>query len=113
MEILEESNQDENEYVFNFLHDRVQQATYLRLDTDQQKKTHLEIGRLLLKQSNNGEENLFDIVNHLNKGRELISDSNELHQLAELNTRTAKKARESTAYDAALTLLEVSMEILS
>jgi predicted ATPase len=64
---------------FQFQHDRVQQAAYsLIADTDK-KSIHLQIGRLLLANTKLAEleNSVFDIVNQLNEGRELIEDNAE------------------------------------
>lgn len=60
---------------YKFLHDRVQQAAYILLDSNELLTTHYKIGRLLLKTTNpKQEEALFDIVNHLNFSKSLIID---------------------------------------
>lgn len=83
-----------------FLHDRVQQAAYLLIDEDKKKEVHLKIGRLLLKDTPKDEIELayFDIVEHLNKGIDLIENKNEKLNLAKLNLISADKAKEATAY---------------
>ena len=53
------------------------------------KNIHLKIGRLLLQKftKEEREERIFDIVNHLNSGIDLIVSQAEKTQLAELNLR--------------------------
>ena len=89
---------------YRFLHDRVQQAAYAMIPGSDKIKTHLKIGRLRLSSTSQKEleENIFDIVNHLNMGSELIADSEENHQLSKLNLMAGRKAKASTAYEAAL-----------
>ncbi|HEY9674519.1 MAG TPA: AAA family ATPase [Waterburya sp.] len=89
---------------YKFAHDRVQQAAYSLIDEDRKKVVHLQIGRLLLANLSTEErsEKIFEIVDHLNVGRELIIDEPELVKLAQLNLEAGKKAKESTAYAAAL-----------
>ncbi len=88
---------------YKFRHDRVQQAAYGLIDDDYQKAVHLQIGRLLLTNLSEleQEERIFYLVDHLNKGREFIESVNEKIELAELNLRTGKKAKEAMAYNAA------------
>ncbi|MEM7552813.1 MAG: AAA family ATPase [Cyanobacteria bacterium P01_A01_bin.84] len=100
---------------YKFLHDRVQQAAYALISEEEKKAVHLQIGRLLLEntQENKLEENIFDIVNQLNEGTELITEQTERNQLAQLNLRAGKKAKESTAYQLALRYLETGLKLSS
>ena len=89
---------------YRFLHDKVQQAAYGGIDAEARKAVHLKIGRLLLKNvpADQREERLFDIVQQLNEGKELLQDDEERHELAELNLQAAKKAKLTVAHEAAL-----------
>lgn len=100
---------------YKFLHDRVQQAAYSLIPESQRKQTHLKIGQLLLEyfQTKDIEENIFDIVNHLNLGAEFIRDQSQRVQLAELNLITSQKAKASSAYEAALSYSTVGLELLT
>ena len=88
---------------FKFLHDRVQQAAYALIDEDQKKAVHLKIGQLLLANITPQEriERIFEVVDHLNRGRELLTTAAEIIQLATLNLEAGQKAKEATAYAAA------------
>ena len=85
---------------YSFAHDMIQQASYRKLASAEQPVTHLTIGRLIW--TNYGEDipdsALFDIVNHMNQGIELISSAEERYLLAELNIRAGSKAKKSTAH---------------
>ncbi|MUG95683.1 AAA family ATPase [Scytonema sp. UIC 10036] len=87
---------------YKFLHDRVQQAAYALIDIDLKKTVHLQIGKLLLANMSEAEREgkIFTLVDHLNKGRELIENLAEKKSLAELNLYAGKKAKEATAYTA-------------
>ncbi|MBD1828398.1 AAA family ATPase [Microcoleus sp. FACHB-61] len=89
---------------YKFLHDRVQQAAYALIDDDRKKAVHLQIGQLLLRNVSSQElpEKIFEIVDHLNVGRELITDEYQLVELARLNLEAGRRAKASTAYAAAL-----------
>jgi predicted ATPase/tRNA A-37 threonylcarbamoyl transferase component Bud32 len=88
---------------YKFQHDRVQQAAYALIDENHKQTVHLKIGRMLLAStlSDAQEENIFAIVDHLNKGKNLIASKAEKVHLSQLNLKAGKKAKESTAYTAA------------
>jgi predicted ATPase/GAF domain-containing protein len=100
---------------YKFLHDRIQQAAYALIPEDEKRVVHLQVGRLLLEYipESELEHNIFDIVNHLNEGSELITQPSEKHKLARLNFEAGKKAKASTAYKPALKYLEIALKLLS
>jgi predicted ATPase/GAF domain-containing protein len=101
---------------YKFLHDRVQQAAYYLIPEQEKKQVHLQIGRLLLKNVQQGDElqkQIFDIVNQLNEGISLITEQLEKDELAQLNLQAGKKAKASTAYESALRYLEISSNLLA
>ncbi|HEY9853286.1 MAG TPA: AAA family ATPase [Leptolyngbyaceae cyanobacterium] len=99
---------------YRFLHDRVQQAAYSLIPDHQKQATHLQIGRLIQQNLSEieQEENLFDLVGHLNKGIKLITEPRELEILAQLNLKAGIKARHSTAYAAARTYCQTGIDLL-
>ncbi|MBK7002518.1 MAG: AAA family ATPase [Rhodoferax sp.] len=112
-QFLQESDTGSN-IKYRFLHDRVQQAAYSLIAESQLQPLHIRIGRLLLKNTPQDtlDESLFDILEQLNAGRELIEDVAEKLQLAELNLRAGKKAQNATAYQAAVMHLRIGMALL-
>jgi len=100
---------------YKFAHDRIQQAAYSLISEQQKPIIHRKIGQVLLQNtpSDKQEEKIFDIVNQLNFGRELISNQSERDELAELNLQAAKKAKASAAYQSAFNYLHLSKELLS
>ena len=59
------------------------------------------------------EEAIFEIVNQLNRGAELIASQDEREHLAELNLIAGKRAKAATAYASALTYLAAGAALLA
>ncbi|AFY82191.1 AAA family ATPase [Oscillatoria acuminata] len=99
---------------YKFLHDRVQQAAYSLIPESERSNTHLQIGQLLLSHTGSDEleSKIFDIVTHLNAGRESIVDPEFKLEIARLNSLAGKKAKDSTAYQAAVKHLTISRSLL-
>ena len=92
---------------YRFIHDRVHQAAYSLISEASRKSLHLEIGFLLLHDFEtvektltfaDREEQLFNVVNHLNIGMTLIKDEEQKLALAKLNLRAGRHAKLSAAY---------------
>ncbi|ABA23600.1 Serine/Threonine protein kinase and Signal Transduction Histidine Kinase (STHK) with GAF sensor [Trichormus variabilis ATCC 29413] len=99
---------------YRFLHDRVQQAAYSLILDDQKQVTHLTIGKLLLENSNPSfqDSHLFAIVHQLNCGISMITELEQRYQYAQLNLQAGYKAKDSTAYNAALHYFDKGMQFL-
>ena len=99
---------------YKFLHDRVQQAAYSLIREEQRQSTHLTIGQLLQRNISiaHQEDRIFEIVNQMNIGKQLIIDREQRNDLARLNLMAAKKAITATAYDAASLYSETGIEII-
>ena len=106
---------DAGKVAYKFLHDRVQQAAYSLIPEYQKKETHLKIGQLLLANTPvpEREANIFDIVNQLNVGVELIIEESEKYELAKLNLMAGKKAKAATAYEPASKYINVALELVA
>jgi predicted ATPase/signal transduction histidine kinase len=88
---------------YAFLHDRVREAAYSLISVDQRVANHLRIGRCLAASMSDEAltQQVFDVVNQFNQGVALISDSEEIKLVADLNRRAGNKAEASTAYASA------------
>ncbi|NLO96870.1 MAG: AAA family ATPase [Peptococcaceae bacterium] len=97
-----------------FLHDRVRQAVYFLLSEEEKKNVHVKIGRLLLQNfySDGPEDIILSIVDHFNRGLELISDPNERLKVAEYNLQAGQKAKSSVAYDLAMNCFKAGITLL-
>ena len=98
---------------FRFLHDRVQQAAYSLIPAEETGPTHLRIGRLLLERRPDIRESVFEIVNHLNQGRDLLATPDERRLLAGMNLLAGQRAKESTASQAALDHARAALSLLA
>jgi PAS domain S-box-containing protein len=100
---------------YKFVHDRVQEAAYSLIPETMRAETHLLIGRLLAAQTppEKRDEAIFDIVNQLNRGANLITCMEEREQLAELNLLAGQRAKASTAYVSTLNYLTAGAALLA
>jgi predicted ATPase/signal transduction histidine kinase/tRNA A-37 threonylcarbamoyl transferase component Bud32 len=100
---------------YKFLHDRVQQAAYALIDEEHKQAVHLQIGRLLLQNIAPEvlSEEIFEIVDHLNLGIELLTSQQERDEIAKLNLLAGQKAKAATAYGAAIRYFQMGGGLLS
>ena len=99
---------------YRFLHDRVWQTAYSIIDKEEIKEVHLRIGRLMLNNIARAEHEarVFDIVNQLNLGAELITDRKEKEALARLNLLAGQKAKASAAFGPGFVYLRAGIRLL-
>ncbi|BAY10167.1 ATP-binding sensor histidine kinase [Calothrix sp. NIES-2098] len=109
-----QTNNIEN-VAYRFLHDRVQQAAYCLIPEDQKQATHLAIGQLLHANTPKTQLDsyIFDIVNHLNIGIDVITQPEKKLELAQLNLLAGRKAKAATAYNAAVKYCTQGIDLLS
>ena len=114
---LDESDVSPNELNLSlkFRHDRIQQAAYEIIPSEERERMHLDIGRTLytLHKDDALEEHIFSIVRHLNTGKQFIEDNTGKIFLADLNLRAGLKAKLSGAYQSALGYFVFGSQLLN
>jgi predicted ATPase len=112
---LSELDEDLLVQEYKFLHDRVQQAAYALIDESQKQVVHLQIGRNLLEKTSPEQrsERLFEIIDHLNQGLELVTARSERTEIARLNLMAGQKAKAATAYEAAFKYFTTGLKLLN
>ncbi|HHY94538.1 MAG TPA: response regulator, partial [Firmicutes bacterium] len=98
------------EHVYSFVHDRVQQAAYLLTPEEERGAIHYRLGCLMLAVE--ARADFFTAVNHLNLGVEVLIRNGESIRGAELNLLAGKRAKETSAFAAALNYLRTGLAML-
>lgn len=108
-------NPTDLEMCFCFAHDRIRQAVYSLIPEQENCEIHLSIGNEYLKSFRETKRTaaIFDMVNHLNIGRNLVQQKDERIELADLNIMAGNEAKKSTAYAVALNYFETAESLLS
>ncbi|WP_080844239.1 AAA family ATPase [Cytobacillus gottheilii] len=96
---------EEEPLYYTFLHDRIQQAFYEMMTEEEQEAAHLTIGRLLCMHESSIKNDIFTIVNHLNRTQNRLT-LQEKQKLREWNITAAEKAKNAAAYSEALAYFE-------
>ncbi len=99
---------------YKFAHDRIRQAAYSLIPEDQRQTIHRQVGELLWQNTSDKqlEQKVFDIVNQLNLGGELINSQVKPDELAKLNLIAGKKAKASAAYEPSFNYLKIGIGLL-
>ncbi|MDY6898521.1 MAG: AAA family ATPase, partial [Cyanobacteriota bacterium] len=101
---------------YKFLHDRIQQAAYSLIPEEDKHKTHWQIGKLLLTTLSEQqlEGKIFEVVNQLNNGLIFCKEyAINRYKIAKLNLQAGLKAKNSTAYAAAVSYLSQGISLLA
>ncbi len=115
--ILKDQFLDSNtEMKFRFNHDRIQQAVYSLVSDKEKAYIHQKIGNILLESHLNDNlagNTIFELTNHLNIARSLIKTKKDRIRLSDLNYRSGKMAKSSSAYDIAKNYFGIGKSLLS
>lgn len=98
--------------LYKFQHDRIQQAAYALLTETERSELHRRVGTIWLSRVAEGDVNVLEAANQLNKGLERIDSLEQRLELVALNVEAGLKAKRSTAYETALTYLRHATELL-
>jgi predicted ATPase/signal transduction histidine kinase/GAF domain-containing protein len=103
------------DHEYRFLHDRVQEAAYSLIPEKARASEHLRIGRLLASRTDPAglEENIFEIVNQLDRAVPLMTSPEEREQVARFNLLAGERAKKATAYQSALRYLSIGRGLLA
>ena len=111
-QLREKENGDHVSIDFRFNHDKIQQAVKQLIAPDAYAHFSLKIARLMYESNNeNIEAKLFSIVSHYNNGKELLTIENERQLVKALNRSAGKKAKESSAFKAALVFFQNAIDL--
>lgn len=108
------SDTSKTEIIYQFSHDRMQQATYSLIKEYEVNALRLNIGRVLLENTPKDklQDGVIEIVNQYNFGVGLIRQPQEKTMLAELNLLATRKAKNSVAYKVALNYANQGIALL-
>ncbi len=99
---------------YRILHDRVRQTSYKLITEKEKKKIHFQAGKKMWKNFSDKEqeEQILNLVYHLNYGIDFVTEAEEKQKLAKLNLLAAKKSKTTAAYDYAFTCLNTALNLI-
>ncbi|WP_052113088.1 ATP-binding protein [Clostridium novyi] len=100
--------------VYRFSHSQIQMQIYDCITKEKKEMYHLFIGRYFYNKYSKDklESKLFEVVNQINKGKNLISEHNEIYNLIKLNLTAGLKNKEAGIHKLALRYFKVSYDLL-
>ena len=108
--ILHRNNSKEYEFSDN----RIRQIIYDSLSEEEKIKIHYSIACYFIRSKSQEciEENIFEIVYHVNFSLKLVRSSKEKQLFARLNLTAARKSKLAIAYTSSNSSLEIALELL-
>jgi predicted ATPase/class 3 adenylate cyclase len=100
--------------VYRFQHDQVRQAAYSLTRREERPQLHLRIGRALLagRSAEEREQRVFLLLHQLLQGLELVTETAERRQIAELCLTAGRRAKSANAYASAREYLKAGIDVL-
>ncbi|CAM2154654.1 histidine kinase [Pararobbsia alpina] len=99
---------------YAFWHDRIREAAYQIVPPDERQSLHLNIGRRLLAIAEEASNDVvFETVNQINLGVNLVDTASERRRFATLNLTAGRRAKAATAYVSALSYLTAAAQLLA
>ena len=106
----------DDDYLFKFSHDEIEQAAYTLIPAEERKTFHLSIARQLwerVREDSSVASFIFVIVDQFCRGTDLIIDTNEKIEVAWLCVEAAEKAISLSAHPSALNYVLRGTTLLS
>ncbi len=99
---------------YRFMHDKIQQSAYQLTAAPEREKVHYVIGKIIKEALTPAkrEEQIIDLVRHLNLGKSEITSEKETLELVEMNLLAGQKAESAIAYKAAKNYFKTGIELL-
>lgn len=99
---------------YSFAHDRIAEAVYALLNESERGALHSRIARWLLarRREHDASDDLFAIVNHLQRGAAWLATSAERSELARLNIEAGERAKAASAFGTALGYFSAASALL-
>lgn len=107
-----DNNNTEQPAIFEFIHDKIQDAAYQTLSGKRREYIHYAIGQLHEGALGHAatERNIYDIVNHYNHSQTYFKTKSEQEKLVNLNCRAGAKAKLSGSFNEAIKFFEVAIK---
>ncbi|MGN8646137.1 AAA family ATPase [Gracilibacillus sp. HCP3S3_G5_1] len=104
---------NENPPNYRFLHDKIQQAFYMSMSTEEREQSHLTIAEELISHltTDEIEEHIFSIVNHLNLCQSRLTEDQQ-GDLTKWNRMAGDRAKSAAAFKSALTFYQNAFRLL-
>lgn len=114
LEVMSQVDLEKINPKFKFQHSRIHKEAYKLITEWEMNELHINIGKLFLKllPEKKKQEMLIEIVDHLNYGRQMIYNDQEIMELVKLNQLAGQQAMAAIAYPAAENYYRIALSLL-